>query len=68
MLAIVHVVDYWHKHAVHVHTCSYCCLLSPAQHDSNQPFSGAAAVPLSLETSPTTSTEMSAGDKTLSMY
>ena len=61
----VHVIDYWRKCAVHVHTCSYC-LLSPAQH-INQPLSGAAAIPLLLETSPTTSTEMSAGDKTLGM-
>ena len=67
MLAIVHVADYWHKHVVHAHTSSYCCLLSPGQQDSKQPFSGAAATPFPLETSPTTSTEMSAGDKTLGM-
>ena len=68
MLAIihVHVIDYWHKHAVHVRIYSYC-LLSPAQHDSNQQFSGATAIPLPLETSSTMSTEMSAGDKILGM-
>ena len=42
-------------------------LLSPGQHDSNQPFSGAAAIPLPLETSPTTFNKMSTGDKTLGM-